>query len=159
MLVVIVFIGASFEYYQEAKSSKVMKGFVNLTPQQAVTIRNKNKSVIDARDLTCGDIVELKAGNKVPADVRILESNGLKVDNSSLTGESDPQTRSVNCTHDNPLETHNLAFYTTLITDGTGLGIVVNVGQNTVIGRIANLAISEVSAEVPLKKDINHFIK
>lgn len=67
----------------------------------------------------------------------------MKVDNSSLTGESDPLLRSVECTHrDNPLETANLAFFGTLCKEGVAKGIVINIGDKTVIGQIANLASS-----------------
>jgi sodium/potassium-transporting ATPase subunit alpha len=72
-----------------------------------------------------GDVVFLKAGDRIPADIRILESNEMKVDNSSLTGESDPLLRMVECTNDNPLETANLAFFGTLCKEGEATGMVV----------------------------------
>lgn len=65
-----------------------------------------------------------------------------QVDNSSLTGESEPQPRSTDCTHDNPLETRNLAFYSTNAVEGTCTGVVVNTGDRTVMGRIAKLTSS-----------------
>ena len=76
----------------------------------------------------------------MPADIRVLESKGFKVDNSSLTGESEPQLRTSEYTHENPLETRNLAFFSTNAVEGTARGIVVNIGDNTVMGRIAGLA-------------------
>lgn len=82
-----------------------------------------------------GDIVEVKMGDKVPADLRIIHSREMKVDNSCLTGESDPLLRVVECTSpDNPLETKNMAFFGTLIKEGSGKGIVVNIGDRTVMG-------------------------
>ena len=83
----------------------------------------------------------------------------MQVDNSSLTGETEPQARSPECTDDNPLETHNLAFYSTLVIEGTATGIVVNTGDNAVIGKIASLAANAETVETPIHKEIKHFIK
>ena len=100
----------------------------------------------------------VKFGDRVPADIRIIESHGFKVDNSSLTGESEPQSRSAECTNDNPLETKNLAFFSTNAVEGTCTGIVVNIGDNTVMGRIAGLASGLKSDTTPIAKEIAHFI-
>jgi len=90
---------------------------------------------VQAIDLVPGDIVIIEFGKRIPADLRILESNGMKVDNSSLTGESLLVFRSTECTHpDNPLETKNLAFFGTLCKEGAGKGVVINTGDRTVIG-------------------------
>merc|ERR1712076_180130 len=111
-----------------------------------------------ADTLTLGDIVEVKFGDRVPADLRILEARSFKVDNSSLTGESEPQARTPEFTHDNPLETKNLAFFSTNAVEGTATGMVVNIGDNTVMGRIAGLASGLQSDETPIAKEIAHFI-
>lgn len=94
----------------------------------------------------------------MPADVRVINSNGLKVDNSSLTGESEPQNRVPTCTHTNPLETKNIAFFSTNCVEGAGRGIVIRVGDNTSMGRIAILASGLESNPTPLSQDIHHFI-
>lgn len=84
----------------------------------------------------------------------------MKVDNSSLTGESEPLIRSTECTHrENPLETANLAFFGTLCKEGVGRGIVINIGNETVIGQIANLALNAEVHESPLKVEMNRFVK
>ena len=131
----VVVITGIFSYYQESKSSRIMESFKNLVPQFALCLREGEKVNIKAEDLTVGDVVEVKFGDRIPADIRIVEARGLKVDNSSLTGESEPQTRSPEYTHENPLETRNLAFFSTNAVEGTARGIVVNVGDNTVMGR------------------------
>lgn len=83
----------------------------------------------------------------------------MRVDNSSLTGETDPLLRTVECTNlENPLETDNLAFFGTLVKEGIGRGIVIQIGDNTVIGQIANLASTAGTQETPLRKEINRFI-
>lgn len=89
-----------------------------LVPQQATVIRDGDKFQINADQLVVGDLVEMKGGDRVPADIRILQAQGCKVDNSSLTGESEPQTRSPECTHESPLETRNIAFFSTMCLEG-----------------------------------------
>jgi sodium/potassium-transporting ATPase subunit alpha len=83
----------------------------------------------------------------------------MKVDNSALTGEADPLLRVVECTHpDNPLETKNLAFFGTLCKEGSGKGMVVNIGDNTVMGQIADLAIGGEAPDSPLNRELKRFV-
>merc|ERR1739838_1174391 len=103
-------------------------------------------------------IVEIKFGDRLPADIRVLEARGFKVDNSSLTGESEPVLRTSEYTHENPLETKNLAFFSTNAVEGTCVGIVVNIGDWTVMGRIAGLASGLDMGDTPIAKEIAHFI-
>merc|ERR1719204_494754 len=132
---------------------------MNLVPQYALVRRNNGeKLTVPADTLTLGDIVEIKFGDRVPADLRVLEARGFKVDNSSLTGESEPQARGPEFTHENPLETKNLAFFSTNAVEGTAVGMVVNIGDNTVMGRIAGLASGLESDDTPIAQEIEHFI-
>ena len=158
VLTVVVVVTGVFSYYQESKSAKIMDSFKNLVPQFALVLRNGEKLNLKAEELTLGDIVEVKSGDRVPADIRVIESRNFKVDNSSLTGESEPQARNKEFTHDNPLETKNLAFFSTNAVEGNAKGIVVNIGDGTVMGRIAGLASGLDSGETPIAKEIAHFI-
>merc|ERR1719422_147406 len=158
VLTAVVVVTGIFSYYQESKSSKIMESFKNLVPQYALCLRDGEKVTLKAEELTPGDIIEVKFGDRVPADIRVLEARGFKVDNSSLTGESEPQTRTPEFTNDNPLETKNLAFFSTNAVEGTATGIVVNVGDNTVMGRIAGLASGLETGDTPIAKEIAHFI-
>ena len=72
-----------------------MESFKNMVPQQALAIRGGEKKAVLARTLVLGDIVEVKGGDRIPADLRIIQSSNMKVDNSSLTGESEPQVRKI----------------------------------------------------------------
>lgn len=96
-----------------------MESFKNLVPQSALVIRDGQKQTVKAEEVCRGDIVEVKFGDRIPADIRVIEARQFKVDNSSLTGESEPQSRSPEFTHDNPLETKNLAFFSTNAVEGT----------------------------------------
>merc|ERR1712226_1743030 len=158
VLTTVVVVTGIFSYYQESKSSSIMESFKNLVPQYALIIRNGEKIEIKAEELTLGDICEVKFGDRVPADLRVIECRNFKVDNSSLTGESEPQARSPEFTHENPLETKNLAFFSTNAVEGTARGIVVNIGDYTVMGRIAGLASGLDTGETPIAKEIAHFI-
>ncbi|CAF0832605.1 unnamed protein product [Adineta steineri] len=157
-LIVVVVITAVFAYYQESKAGKIMESFKKMVPQQANVMRDGRKIEISAADLVLGDIVFVKIGDKTPADIRVLTAQSFKVDNSSLTGESEPLARSPDCTHDNPLETKNLAFFSTFAVEGSCTGMVIRTGDNTVMGRIAALASGLGNDISPLNVEINHFV-
>ncbi|GAA48524.1 Na+/K+ transporting ATPase subunit alpha K01539 sodium/potassium-transporting ATPase subunit alpha [Clonorchis sinensis] len=155
----VVIISGLFTYYQEAKSSKIMESFKTMVPQTAVVIRNGERHIISAEQLVVGDLVDVKGGDRVPADLRVIYASNLKADNSSLTGESEPQTRSTQCTQVNPLETKNLLFFSTNVVEGSGRGIVVRTGNDTIMGRIARLTTTIENQQTPLGKELSHFIR
>ncbi|KAG5267728.1 hypothetical protein AALO_G00224990 [Alosa alosa] len=158
VLSAVVIITGCFSYFQEAKSSKIMESFKNLVPQQALVVRDGEKKSIDAVEVVAGDLVEVKGGDRIPADLRIISAHGCKVDNSSLTGESEPQSRTPDFSNDNPLETRNIVFFSTNCVEGTARGIVINTGDRTVMGRIATLASSLDGGQTPIAREIEHFI-
>lgn len=159
VLASVVIINGVFSYYQESKSSHIMDSFKKMVPNYATVIRDGEKDTVDATSLVLGDLVEIQAGDRVPADIRIVRASQLRVDNSSLTGESEPQSRSSDKTSDNPLETRNLAFYASNCVDGNGQGIVVATGDRTVMGNIAGLTEQLEAGETPIAKEIDHFVK
>ncbi|KXJ73065.1 hypothetical protein RP20_CCG016621 [Aedes albopictus] len=158
VLTAVVIVTGIFSYYQESKSSKIMESFKNMVPQFATVLREGEKLTLRAEDLVIGDVVEVKFGDRLPADIRIIEARNFKVDNSSLTGESEPQSRGPDFTHENPLETKNLAFFSTNAVEGTAKGVVISCGDHTVMGRIAGLASGLDTGETPIAKEIHHFI-
>ncbi|XP_053507014.1 sodium/potassium-transporting ATPase subunit alpha-2 isoform X2 [Ictalurus furcatus] len=158
VLAAVVIVTGCFSYYQEAKSSRIMDSFKNMVPQQALVIREGEKKQINAEEVVLGDLVEIKGGDRIPADLRFISSSGCKVDNSSLTGESEPQTRSPDCTHENPLESRNIGFFSTNCVEGTARGIVIATGDCTVMGRIATLASGLEVGQTPINLEIEHFI-
>ncbi|XP_037944797.1 sodium/potassium-transporting ATPase subunit alpha-like [Teleopsis dalmanni] len=154
----VVIVTGLFSYYQESKSSKIMDSFKNMIPQFATVVRDGEKHIITAEHVVLGDIVEVKFGDRIPADIRIIESRNFMVDNSSITGESEPQYRSVDQQHKNPLETKNVAFFSTSAIEGTAKGIVIGIGDGTVMGRVAGLASGIVQGTTPIAREIHHFI-
>ncbi|ODN05419.1 Sodium/potassium-transporting ATPase subunit alpha [Orchesella cincta] len=158
VLIVLVIVLGLFTFYQEYSSGKIMESFSKMVPSYANVIREKKLQSINATDLVVGDIVEVKFGDRIPADIRIIECSGFKVDNSSLTGESEPQSRSPQCTDENPMESKNLAYFSTNALEGTAKGIVVATGDGTFIGRIAGLATGLDSLETPMSREVTHFV-
>ncbi|XP_033028223.1 sodium/potassium-transporting ATPase subunit alpha-2-like [Lacerta agilis] len=158
VLAAVVIVTGCFSYYQEAKSSKIMDSFKHMVPQQALVIRDGKKMQITVEDVVRGDLVEIKGGDRIPADLRIISASSCKVDNSSLTGESEPQSRSPDFTNDNPLETRNICFFSTNCVEGTARGVVILTGDHTVMGRIASLASGLEEGPTPIAREIAHFI-
>nr|CAA32638.1 unnamed protein product [Drosophila melanogaster] len=157
VLSAVVIVTGVFSYYQESKSSKIMESFKNMVPQFATVIREGEKPSLRAEDLVLGVLVELEFGDLIPLVYRIIEARDFKVDNSSLTGESEPQSRGAEFTHENPLETKNLAFFSTNAVEALPKGVVISCGDHTVMGRIAALA-SGLDTGTPIAKEIHHFI-
>lgn len=158
VLVFVVVVTGIFSYYQKAKSDQIMESFKNLVPQYATVIRSGIKRKIPVDEVVVGDLVEVSYGDRIPADFRITRASQFKVDNSSLTGESRPQTRGVDNNHDEPIEAKNLAFMSTNCVEGKGMGIVVATGDRSFMGRIAGLASRIQMTKTPMAREIEHFI-
>ncbi|KAJ3416269.1 hypothetical protein HDV05_002559 [Chytridiales sp. JEL 0842] len=159
ILIVIAFMNSAIEFFQAQKSQSILESFLNLIPAQCYVIRDGKQELISAKELVLGDLVFIRMGDKVPADIYLVHCTDLKVDNSSLTGEADPQERSKKNSHESPLEATNLVFNGTLAVNGEGYGIVIRTGDNTVIGQIASLTANEQRRESPLSTEIEHFVK
>jgi sodium/potassium-transporting ATPase subunit alpha len=160
VIVAIVNISTFVEFAQNRKSKAMMESFKNFIPPETTVIRDGIEKSISSLKLVRGDLIKVELGKKIPADIRIVESNGMKVDNSSLTGETELLSRIVDCSNpDNPLETRNIAFFSTLNREGSGKGVVMFTGDNTFIGQIAGLAMGAEEEETPLNQEINRFVR
>ncbi len=142
ILFLVVIITGTFSYYQSSKAASLMADFKNFIPKEATCIRDGKKITIEARKLVPGDIVYLNLGDNIPADCVLLEASEMKVNNASLTGESEDLLRIVDEKTPNIFESPNVAFFGTMCTAGKGMGMVFKTGDSTVIGRIAGLASS-----------------
>ncbi|KAH9416191.1 Sodium/potassium-transporting ATPase subunit alpha-1 [Dermatophagoides pteronyssinus] len=150
-----------FSYYQQMSSSKVFKSFKQMTPQNAFVLRNGRKQEILAEQLVIGDIVYCNAGDRIPADIRIIHSDSMKIDNSSITGESKPLLRTIERSdneNQSYLEATNLAFFSTNCTDGSGIGIIIATGDNTVIGDLASIVSNIGEQTTPIAREISFFV-
>lgn len=158
LLVIVILLQAAFTAFQDWSSNRVMKSIKNMMPCSASVIRNGVELKILAEDLVVGDLVVLSYGNKVPADIRIIETHDLKFDKSMLTGENEAIESSVHHTDESYLESKNIAFMTTLITNGQGKGVVVAVGEQTMIGKITKLTTETKNQQTSLQKEITRFV-
>ncbi|EAR95129.1 Na,H/K antiporter P-type ATPase alpha subunit family protein (macronuclear) [Tetrahymena thermophila SB210] len=158
IIVIVIFMTGGITFMQNAKSEALMESFKNLMPQDCIVIRDGKELKISAEKLVVGDVVRVKSGDKVPADIRILTSNEMKVDNSPFTGETEPLLRTTECSNLNPLETNNLAFFGTLCKEGQGKGVVINIGDQTMLGMISNLSSIEKQVKTPLRQELDRFV-
>jgi len=155
----VVVLNGTFTFIQEYQAEKTMESFRQLIPPHARVLRNGAVRDLLASELVVGDVILLEEGDKVPADGRLIEANSLKVDNSALTGEAEPQLRSLNCTHPDMLECRNMVFSGTLVQSGNGKAVVFGTGEHTQIGNLATLTEKTSAVETPIRKELNHFIK
>ena len=154
---VVVILNALIGFGQEAKATRAMEALSRSMPSQATVIRQGEKQQIPAVELVPGDMVLLQSGDKVPADLRLLTSQSLQVNESALTGESVPVEKQIvdHLAAETVLgDRVNLAYSSTFVTFGTGRGVVVATGDQTEIGQIGQLMASVEAQETNLTRQI-----
>lgn len=141
IIVTVVVLNAAIGVIQEGKAGKAVEALKKISCPQAVVIRDGKTRKLSAEELTIGDIVLLEAGNMVPADMRLIETQGLHVEESTLTGESAPVEKDADYveTAQGDNSCGNMAYMSTYVTRGRGKGVVTAVGMDTKIGHIADL--------------------
>ncbi|MFZ1311463.1 MAG: HAD-IC family P-type ATPase, partial [Chitinophagaceae bacterium] len=161
IILIIVVLNAIVGFVQEYKAEKAMEALKKIAAFQAQVIRNGETFTISAAELVPGDLVLLEAGNVVPADIRLIETHSLRIDEAALTGESVPaeKTDKVLTEEDLPIgDRLNLAFKSTLITNGRAKGVVIATGMLTEIGLIAKM-LQQSESVTPLQKRMSDFGK
>lgn len=159
ILIAVAFINAFIEFYQQQKSQALLESFLNMIPATCMAVRDGKLAQIAASSLVPGDVVLVRMGDKTPADLLVYSASDCKVDNSSLTGESEPQERLKDNDARNPLEASNLMFNSTLCVSGEAWGLVIRTGDHTVLGQIAHLTSGEEKMTSPLTHEIGNFVK
>ena len=155
----VVLVNAVIGFIQESKALKAIEALANAIEGMATVVRAGKKERIAASGLVPGDLVLLQSGDKVPADLRLLRTRELQIDESALTGESVPVQKQPERVAREMLlaDRSNMAYSSTLVTYGTGAGIAVSTGDDTEIGQINALIASAVSLATPLTRKIAHF--
>lgn len=158
VILIIIFINALISIIQEKKALSAIEALRDMNAPHATVIRNGKKKTILTKDLVVGDIVYLEDGNIVPADIRLIEEHQLKVDESSLTGESVPVEKDANVILDETTslaDRVNMVFSSTIVSYGTATGIVTSIASDTEVGNIANMLNDTDSLDTPLKRKLN----
>ena len=157
----VILIDAILGSVQEYKSNKNAEALASLIKIESLVIRNGEEIQIPSENLVVGDIVLLESGTKVPADLRLIESQNLSIDESLLTGESLPREKSSNIIKEEIIlnDRSNMAYLGTSVMRGRGKGIVVETGSNTEIGKIAKEVLDANETETPIQIRMTKFTK
>lgn len=144
---------AIFGFWQEGQAEQAMESLKKMSISNCIVIRDGIDREVPTTELVPGDVVKLEEGLNVPADIRLLEVNQCKIDESALTGESVPITKSVESLPENTLlaDRKNMAYMGTTVSTGRGLGIVVETGMSTELGKIAGDIADAESPKTPLE--------
>ena len=158
VIFVIVIVNAIIGIVQEKKAQSSLEALRNMSAPTARVLRQGEESVIPASDLVVGDVVMLGDGDMVPADLRLIDSANLKVQEASLTGESVPSEKEAEdiLPEDCPLgDRSNMAYTSAIVTYGRATGVVVATGMDTEVGNIAGMLDNQDDTDTPLKRKLN----
>ena len=157
IIIAIVILNAIMGLVQEAKAEKSIESLKKMTPQISKVLRSSKVQEVDANELVPGDIIILEAGNYVPADCRLIESFNLKIEESSLTGETEPVEKITNKLKQSNIpigDMKNMAFMATVVVNGHAKAVVTETGMNTKVGKIANMIIEDEAPETPIQRKL-----
>ncbi len=155
----VVILNALLGFVQEGKAEKALDSIRNMLSAEARTLRGGETRLIPSEELVPGDVVLLESGDKVPADLRLVEVKNLRTEEAALTGESVPIDKTTNAVSDKATigDREGMAFSGTLVASGRGTGVVVATGSNTELGRINQMMTSVSALETPLLRQIKKF--
>ncbi len=165
IIMIVVLLNSVLGVYQESKAEKAIESLQEMTAATTKVIRDGVLQDIKSEDIVIGDIIVLEAGDSVPADCRIIESASLKIEESALTGESVPVTKTANVidplgSNDIPLgDRKNMCYMGSSVVYGRGKAIVTATGQETEMGKIADALQSAKDESTPLQKKLNQLSK
>ncbi|OOQ89677.1 putative Na/K ATPase alpha 1 subunit [Penicillium brasilianum] len=160
LVLIVIFLQASFSAFQDWSTARTMKAILDLVPTDATVIRSGEAIRIPSTDVVVGDFIKLSVGNKVPADLILIDTSGdARFDRSMLTGESDEVDGAIEMTDNNFLESRNVALMGTMVTNGSATGLVVLTGQDTVMGHITVSSTSVKEQPTLIQREITRFVK
>ncbi len=162
IILVIVVVNACISICQEDNAERALEALRRMSAPLAKVVREGTLQRLEASRLVPGDIIRLEAGDLVPADARILEAAGLKTDESAMTGESAPVSKSAagELPEDTPLaDRKNMVLSATVVTSGRATCVVTGTGMDTEVGRIAGMLLGEEDGETPLQKKMAEISK
>ncbi|WP_251546332.1 HAD-IC family P-type ATPase [Limosilactobacillus caecicola] len=158
VIAAVVVLNSLIGYFQETSAANALAKIKEMMAQHATVYRNGERQDVDAADLVVGDVVFLEAGDNVPADLRIISADNLRIEESALTGETNSVIKTAEAIQDKdvPLADRvNMAFASTSVTSGSGLGLVVATAEQTEIGKISQEVAHIKPKKTPLTKEID----
>lgn len=160
LVIIVILLQVSFSAFQDWSTHKTMNSILGMLPSDTFALRDGNYTKVQTSDLVVGDIVRIDIGNKVPADLRLMNNSGdVRFDRSALTGESEEIEGASDATDDNFLESRNIAFLGTIVTNGSATGLVVYTGANTVMGAIARATAEVKEGPTAIQREITRFVR
>ncbi|WP_102027321.1 calcium-translocating P-type ATPase, SERCA-type [Salirhabdus sp. Marseille-P4669] len=156
-IMAIVLINGILGYFQEQKAEKSLAKLKELSAPNAVVLRDGAWINVSSRNLVPGDIVKIKTGDRISADLRLLEAHGLEIEESLLTGESLPASKNTDEIQEDEVslgDQSNLAFSGTLVTRGSGVGVIIATGMKTAMGQIATMLSTTERIPTPLERKL-----
>ncbi|WP_096086137.1 cation-translocating P-type ATPase [Agaribacterium haliotis] len=157
-IIVIVIANALISFVQELGAQKSLDSLREMGAPNAMVLRDGELGKLPVKELVPGDIVKLNTGDVVGADLRLLTTNQLNIDESALTGESEPAEKHSEVLHAPELgigDRNNMAFMSTIVTAGNGLGVVVDTGMQTEVGHIADLMQNAEAVDTPMQRRLH----
>ncbi len=161
VIIIVIILNAILGFVQERRAENALEALKKISAKKTQVLRDGKTEIIDSKEIVPGDIIILNVGDKVPADCRILEEFNLKVDESVLTGESVPVSKSIDVLNkDSPVaERRNMLFSGTSVVYGHCTAAVTETGMRTEFGKIANILQQEEEVKTPLKQKLEVFGK
>ena len=156
-IVIVIVVSGLFSFWQEHRVEQTLAALRKLLPQQAQVLRDGKVTRVPADELVPGDIVHLEPGDNIPADCRLIEAFGARVNNAAVTGESLPQAREIGpSAADDLIDSKNIVLAGTSMVSGQAKAVVFATGMHTEFGKIAHLTQSAPEEVSPLRKEIAH---
>lgn len=161
VILAVAIVNATIGFVQEGKAEKALQAIRQMLSPRATVLRNGLRTTVPAEDLVPGDLILLEPGDKVPADARLTRAKGLRIQEAALTGESVPVDKSVDpVPADTPLgDRASMAYASTLVAAGQGVGVVVETGAHTELGRISGMLTEVRQLSTPLLRQMNVFAR
>ena len=161
-IIAIVIVNGFLGFYQESRAEKSMQALKELSAPQVTVLRDGEWVKLPSREVVPGDVLKFVSGDRIGADVRLIESKSLEIEESALTGESLPVQKSTEPIAFDSVgigDLENMAFMGTMVTRGSGVGIVCGIGMKTAMGQIADLLQSAVTLDTPLQRRLEQLGK
>jgi calcium-translocating P-type ATPase len=157
VIIAVVILNATFSAWQESRAEKTLDALKNLLPHKSLVLRDNTWQNLATEDLVPGDVVEIREGDEVGADMRLIESNVVRVNAATITGESLPSSRTCEpCETKDLIQSKNVLLAGTRVVSGRGVGVVFATGDKTRFGGLAALTMSTPTSISPMQQEIRH---